>query len=115
MERRAGVLRFCLNFLISETNVIAECGAQDRLEDHGLGDVHVFLYGSRQVVDDSFLFLRQLEFIWCCRSNISQANTDNFLKDIGATTDDFNFGNSLYKACFLIAGKLSITGFNKQR
>ncbi|KAH9949379.1 MFS general substrate transporter [Amylocystis lapponica] len=34
------------------------------------------------------------------RSNISQANTDNFLPDLGMTTNDFNLGKLL---CFLIA------------
>ncbi|KAH9929763.1 MFS general substrate transporter [Fomitopsis serialis] len=37
------------------------------------------------------------------RANISQANTDNFLPDLGMTTNDFNTGNMLFKVCFLIA------------
>ncbi|KZT73228.1 MFS general substrate transporter [Daedalea quercina L-15889] len=37
------------------------------------------------------------------RANISQANTDDFLEDLGMTTNDFNTGNMLFKVCFLIA------------
>lgn len=37
------------------------------------------------------------------RSNISQANTDNFLPDLGMDTNDYNLGQTVFRVSFLLA------------
>ncbi|CAH0053637.1 unnamed protein product [Clonostachys solani] len=50
--------------------------------------------------------------LWACiaffgldlgRGNLSQANTDDFLPDLGMNTNDYNLGNTVFQTSFLLA------------
>jgi hypothetical protein len=101
-KRLVGSFFFSRAFSQSESRTLAR-RSQNRLVYHDLGR-HVDWFWS----ESSGLPFRPGLMFFCLdldRSNISQANTDNFLNDLNMTTNDFNLGNTLFRLSFLIAGQ----------
>ncbi|KAL1861339.1 hypothetical protein VTK73DRAFT_7140 [Phialemonium thermophilum] len=80
-------------------------------------------YECRHVFDPEFTWtkeeerqlVRKLDWrvcLWACvmffslqvdRGNLAQAVSDNMLDDLGMNTDDYNYGNSVFRVAFLLA------------
>lgn len=78
-------------------------------------NIHRFDPDLRWTWKEEFRVVRKLDYrilLWACimlfsfhldRSNLGQANSDNFLKNVGMTTDDFNNGKTIGVCTFLAA------------
>ncbi|KAI5861458.1 MFS general substrate transporter [Durotheca rogersii] len=78
-------------------------------------NLHRFEPSLRWTWREEEILVRRIDWkvtAWACiaffaldldRSNLSQANTDNFLDDMGFTTNDYNYGNTVFTVSFLLA------------
>ncbi|CAF1030525.1 unnamed protein product [Rotaria sp. Silwood1] len=104
----------------TEQASIANNDASYRLDAHyaphpDYEGAHRYDTSATWTVKEEASLVRRIDFritVWACvlicamqldRGNISQANSDNFLGDINITTNEFNYGQSIYIGCFVLA------------